>query len=117
MTAPALFVALFTAQGWMRAGYDPASMFVSELSLGPWGWVQIANFVITGLLLIWFASGVRAIFPAGKAARVGPLLLIRFCSDSRESGNSAGVPSTSAKPYFLTLTPFAKTPRVLFNLV
>jgi Protein of unknown function (DUF998) len=52
-----------------------AEMFVSELSLGPRGWIQIVNFVITGALLLLFARGVAAQFRDGKASRAGPILL------------------------------------------
>ena len=75
LAAPILFVSVFTAEGILRPGYNPASMFVSELSLGPRGWVQISNFVITGLLVVLFARGVAARFMGDKAAQVGPILL------------------------------------------
>ena len=35
--------------------------------------------------------------------------IIRFCSNSREYGNPTVFPSISAKPYFLTLAPLART--------
>src|SRR5215204_6259154 len=75
MIGPALFVTVFTIEGWLRAGYHPREMFVSELSLGPRGWIQIGNFVITGLLLLIFARGVAVEFRDGKASRLGPILL------------------------------------------
>lgn len=43
---------------WVR-GTDPASMYISALSLGPRGWIQITNFVAVGLLIILFAKGLR----------------------------------------------------------
>jgi hypothetical protein len=72
---PALFVAVFTIEGWLRPGYNPLSTYVSALSLGSRGWIQIANFVILGLLLLMFTLGVASEFPAGKASRGGPILL------------------------------------------
>ena len=60
MIAPVLFVAVFTIEGSLRVGYDPISSYVSELSLGPRGWIQIANFVVFGALVLVFASGVAA---------------------------------------------------------
>lgn len=75
MVGPALFVAVFMLEGWLRPGYDPFAMFVSALSLGPRGWMQIANFIVLGALLLIFARGVAAAFPSGKASRAGPLLL------------------------------------------
>ena len=75
MAAPILFVSVFTAEGALRPGYHPVSMFVSELSLGPRGWVQIGSFVVTGLLVVLFASGVAARFIGGRAASAGPAVL------------------------------------------
>jgi len=72
---PALFVAVFTLEGWLRPGYDPYSTYVSALSLGPRGWIQIANFILFGLLLFLFMRGVAGAFPIGKASRGGPILL------------------------------------------
>jgi hypothetical protein len=73
--APTLFVTIFTLEGWLRPGYAPLSMFVSALSLGSRGWIQIANFVVFGLLLLVFTRAVAAEFQSGKAARDGVVLL------------------------------------------
>jgi hypothetical protein len=75
MIGPTLFVAIFTLEGWLRPGYDPLGMFVSELSLGPRGWIQIVNFVVFGVLFFVFTRGVAAEFQEGKASRAGPILL------------------------------------------
>lgn len=75
MLGSALFVALFSIEGWLRPGYDAKTMFISELSLGPRGWIQIANFIVLGVLFLIFARGVAAEFREGKASRFGPLLL------------------------------------------
>jgi hypothetical protein len=72
---PTLFAATFTIEGWLRPGYHPLGMFVSALSLGPRGWVQIVNFVVFGTLLLAFSRGVAAEFQDGKASRAGPILL------------------------------------------
>jgi hypothetical protein len=75
MIGPALFVAVFSLEGMLRPGYDPLSTFISALALGSRGWIQILNFVVSGMLLLVFARGVRAEFPTGKASRAGPILL------------------------------------------
>src|SRR4051812_1284151 len=75
MIGPALFVLVFTIEGWLRPDYHPASMYVSALSLGPRGWVQILNFVVFGLLLLVFARGMASEFQTGKASKAGPVLL------------------------------------------
>ena len=75
MIGPALFVGAFTLEGWMRPDYSARSMFVSELALGPNGWIQCVNFVMFGVLFLVFARGIAAEFPDGKASRAGPILL------------------------------------------
>lgn len=72
--APALFVAVFTVEGWLRPGYNFLSTYVSALSLGPRGWIQIANFLILGVLLLGFTLGIAAEFPGGRASKAGPIL-------------------------------------------
>lgn len=75
MIGPALFVATFTIEGWLRPGYDARAMFVSELALGQRGWIQAANFIIYGLLFLIFTWGITAEFRDGKASKAGPILL------------------------------------------
>lgn len=75
MIGPALFVAIFTIEGWLRPGYEPLKSYVSVLSLGSRGWIQIANFILLGVLLLIFTRCVAAEFQTGKASRGGPILL------------------------------------------
>jgi len=70
-----LFVATFTLEGWLRPDYSALSMYVSALSLGPRGWVQISNFILFGLLMLAFTRGVATEFPTGKASKGGLTLL------------------------------------------
>lgn len=73
----ALFVFLFTLEGIFHPGYDANRMYISELSLGHFGWMQIINFMMLGILLLIFSRAVASEFPAGKASRWGvPLLTI-----------------------------------------
>jgi hypothetical protein len=75
MTGAVLFVSVFTFSGWLSPGYSWARMFVSELSLGPIGWVQILNFVFTGALMLALGRGLATHFTSGAASRAGPILL------------------------------------------
>jgi hypothetical membrane protein len=74
MIGPALFVIAFTLEGRLRAGYDPQSMFISALSLGPYGWMQITNFILLGVLLLAFTFALRSEFKGVKTARGGIVL-------------------------------------------
>jgi hypothetical protein len=75
ITGPALFVAGFLLEGWIRPGYNPSAEYVSALSLGERGWIQIVNFLIFGILLFVFSRAVAAEFTSGKASRWGIILL------------------------------------------
>ncbi|SDL26310.1 Protein of unknown function [Arthrobacter sp. ov407] len=75
MVGSVLFVSVFTVYGWLCPGYSPTRMFVSELSLGPYGWVQMLNFVLTGALVLVFGRGLAAHFSTGAASRAGPVLV------------------------------------------
>ena len=56
---PVIFVASFLVQGALRSGYEPLRHPVSSLSLGSAGWVQMATFWLTGLLIAAYAVGLR----------------------------------------------------------
>ncbi len=48
MAAPAVFFAVMMSLGLVTPGYDWVARYGSELSLGPLGWIMIANFVVLG---------------------------------------------------------------------
>ncbi len=75
VVGPLLFVMTFTIEGWLRPAYDPRSMLVSALSLGPRGGIQIANFIISGALIALFAHHVASAFDRGRLWRIGAGLL------------------------------------------
>lgn len=75
MIAPALFVFVFSLEGRLRPGYDPRGMYISALSLGSHGWIQMVNFVLLGLLLFVFTRGLVAEFKSVRSARAGIVLM------------------------------------------
>jgi hypothetical protein len=64
-----LFVGLVLLQVLTRPGFDLGRHPISLLSLGDLGWIQIANFIVAGLLAMAFAIGVRRVARAGRGAR------------------------------------------------
>src|SRR5436309_14519996 len=72
---PLLFIIVLLIEGATRPGYSAWHNYGSSLSLGPGGWMQIANFLVCGLLTLCFAIGLRQVFRTGKGAVWGPLLL------------------------------------------
>ena len=72
------FIAVFVIAGAIRPHYDPLYNPVSALSLLDGGWVQIANFVVTGLLMLAYALGLRRALSSGRGATWGPILIGLF---------------------------------------
>lgn len=73
-----LFIVLVLIQDYTRPGFDPRRQPLSLLSLGDLGWIQIANFVVTGLLYVAFGAGMRRMLHPGRAGTWGPLLMGAF---------------------------------------
>jgi hypothetical membrane protein len=64
------YVAVVLGQALTRPGFDITRHDASLLSNGAWGWVQIANFVLTGLMVIACAAGVRRALGPSWAPRL-----------------------------------------------
>jgi hypothetical protein len=69
-----LFILVAALQVLTRDGFDLARHPLSLLSVGQHGWIQIANFVVTGVLFFLGAVGMRRAM-AGRGATWGPRLL------------------------------------------
>ena len=63
------------AQALTRPGFSLTHDAASLLDDGPGGWVQSANFIVTGLLLAAAAAGLRRALPEGRGSRWAPRLL------------------------------------------
>jgi hypothetical membrane protein len=72
---PVLFFVVLLAEGAVRPGYEPLRNTISELSLGPRGWIQTANFLIFGILFAIFTRGLKASLDDSRPARLGTALL------------------------------------------
>jgi hypothetical protein len=68
-----LFIAVGFAAALIRTGFDLGNHPLSLLSVGDLGWIQIANFVVAGLLFIASAAGMRRALRGRRAGRWGPL--------------------------------------------
>ncbi|MFJ8581326.1 DUF998 domain-containing protein [Micromonospora sp. NPDC093277] len=69
-----LFVIVFLVEGAVRQDYRPLRDQVSGLAIGQRGWVQIANFIICGVLMLALAVGLRRALRPGTVAVVAPVL-------------------------------------------
>jgi hypothetical protein len=70
-----VFAATFLAEGAVRDGYRPLRHPVSSLALGPRGWVQTANFAVTGALCLAGAAGLRLAGDRPAGSRTGPAMI------------------------------------------
>ena len=75
IVAGPLFLLIFAIQAFARPEFQFTRSEPSSLSIGPWGWVQIANFAIGGLLVVAGALGLRRLLRATKGGFWGSLLL------------------------------------------
>jgi Protein of unknown function (DUF998) len=86
MMGPALFGTVLLALSALEYDFmlgiewqpiaDPAGAWPSGLALGPYGLVQVANFVLSGLLLAFFSLGLRIGARDGRGSPFGPVLLL-----------------------------------------
>jgi hypothetical protein len=75
VVAGPLFIVVGLLQMLTRDGFDPTRHPLSLLSLGGLGWIQIANFVVAGLLFVASAAGMRRVLHPGRGGTWGPLLV------------------------------------------
>jgi hypothetical protein len=74
ISAP-LFYLIVIAQVLTRTGFDIRRHAISSLELGDAGWIQSVNFVVTGVLAVLAAIGVRNLLKGSKGGTWGPLLI------------------------------------------
>jgi hypothetical membrane protein len=72
---PPLFIIVFLIEGATREDYDPLRYAVSSLSIGDQGWIQAANFLLLGILLVAFAVGLRRALKGSRGGLWGPILI------------------------------------------
>jgi hypothetical protein len=105
--AGALFIGVTMVQILTRPGFDLRRLAISVLALGDFGWVQISNFILSGLLTVAFAVGVRQTLRGGRAGTFGPiliavnglaLLIAGVCTTDAGLGFPPGAPETIPDP-------------------
>jgi hypothetical protein len=70
-----LYVTVSLAQALTRPGFDLTRHPWSVLANGALGWIQVTNLIVTGALVIVFASGLRRVLTDGRASRWAPRLI------------------------------------------
>ncbi len=74
--APILFVLIFTIEGLFRENYSAMKNFISELSVGNRGWIQITNFLIFGFLFLIFSIWLLQEFRKRGLSITGSILFL-----------------------------------------
>jgi len=70
-----LFLFTVLIQDYTRPGFDPRLDPLSLLSLGDWGWIQMVNFALAGVLNLLYAVGLWRQLHPGRAGTWGPILI------------------------------------------
>lgn len=70
-----LYLVIGFVHASLRPGFDMTRHALSLLSLGDLGWIQIANFIGTGTLVMLGAVGARRVLHAGRGRTWVPILL------------------------------------------
>lgn len=73
VVAGPFYLAVSLIQAFVRDGFDLARHPLSLLANGPGGWVQTANFVLTGLMVLAAAVGIGRVL--GRKSRAATWLL------------------------------------------
>jgi hypothetical membrane protein len=73
-----LFIVVASSQALTRDGFDLGRHAISALSLGDLGWIQRANSLVAGFLMVAFAVGARRVLVVGHGATWAPRLLGAF---------------------------------------
>jgi hypothetical protein len=78
MIAGPIYVIVVGVQAATRAGFDPTRHPASMLANGHLGWIQTANFLVTGAMTIAAAVGMRRAMGPGRAASPVPVLVAGY---------------------------------------
>lgn len=73
-----VYIIIGLAQIATREGFDVTRHPLSLMSTGDLGWIQIANFLLTGILVVLGAVGLRRVAHADKRWRRGALLIALY---------------------------------------
>jgi len=74
VSTPLFYIAAIF-QSFTRTGFDIRRHAISTLTLGDLGWIQSANFFMTGLLAVCAAIGVRRLLRGRMGGKWGSLLI------------------------------------------
>ncbi|WP_405608046.1 DUF998 domain-containing protein [Streptomyces sp. NBC_01511] len=92
IVAGPLFLGAGVVQGLARDGFDFTRNAISQLSLGDLGWIQVTSFLLTGILAIGGAIGIRQYLRDTPGGTWAPRLIAVFGASFLVSGIFAADP-------------------------
>lgn len=75
LIAGPVYVVVGAIEALARTGFDPTRHDLSLLANGKWGWIHITLLVLTGLLTVAGAVGMRRVLRGGRGGTWGPRLV------------------------------------------
>jgi uncharacterized protein DUF998 len=111
------YVAVVLAQGLLRPGFDLLHDDASLLSNGSWGWVQVANFMLTGAMVIACAIGLQRALRGGRGATWAPRLLAVYGLGLIAAGVFVADPMNGFPPGTPAGRPLSMTPHGILHIV
>jgi hypothetical protein len=75
VVAGPLYIIVGVIEILTRPGFDPTRHDLSLMSNGDWGWIHISLLILTGLLTIAGAVGMRRVLHGSRGGTWGPLLI------------------------------------------
>jgi hypothetical membrane protein len=78
MVAGPFYLLVAILQVLFRPGFDITRHDLSLMSNGPLGWIQITNFIVTGLWLLAGAYGLRKALTRTPGGKWGPMMLALY---------------------------------------
>jgi len=112
-----LFVLVGFVDGFIHPDYNPVTDFWSEMSRGQLGWLQTANFLVDGALLLAFAAGIRWGARRGPGSAAGAALFAVIGLGNVVSGLFTIDAHTSTVQTLSGTIHMAAAPPVFFGLV
>ncbi|HKW59716.1 MAG TPA: DUF998 domain-containing protein [Candidatus Dormibacteraeota bacterium] len=78
VVGPLLFIVVFLLEGATRPGYSAWRHYVSQLATGDFGWMQVLNFLVGGMLVLAFAAGLGHALRGTRGSIGAPVLFGLF---------------------------------------
>src|SRR5262245_6303091 len=98
VVATPLYFLVALALAFTRPGFDLSRHYLSQLSTGDLGWIQMANFVVVGALYVLCAAAMGRVLAPGLGTTWGPRLIGAFGAGLVAAGVFVADPANGYPP-------------------